>query len=205
MKVLRRSKSSRLYKIMSILIVFFLISLLSADEWLPVIGGWLFMEVTPQLHPVDVVIVHGGNTTRTVYGTELYQRGLAPRLWQLGYAYKQDLVIGDVGPSVPKQAFMFLPSTSTWSDGTAIARTIRENKLHSAIIVTDWWHSRRALCSTKQQLQGYPVQISFSPSPSPAGPDNWWRHTEIREDVLRELVKIVYYAVHYGMVPWGCS
>jgi uncharacterized SAM-binding protein YcdF (DUF218 family) len=105
---------------------------------------------------------------------------------------------------VPPQAFRFLATTSTWSDGTQIAAAIRAYKLHSVIIVTDWWHSRRALCATEQQLQGYDVAISFEPSPSPANPANWWQNEDIRAHVEDELVKLGYYAVAYGMNPWGC-
>ena len=118
--------------------------------------------------------------------------------------YSFRYLLRSIEPAVPAQSFRFLVTTSTWSDGAEIAAAIRERKLHSVIIVTDWWHSRRALCATEQQLQGYDVAISFAPSPSPVGPANWWQNAEIRDDVESELVKLGYYAVRYGMTPWGC-
>ena len=181
-----------------------LLLVLSSSAWLPAIGGWLAIPATLDLASADAIAVHGGNPLRTDYALELYRRGLAPELWQTGYARTQSVFLETIEHERPQQAFHFLTTTSTWSDGTQIAATIRSRKLHSVIIVTDWWHSRRALCSTEQQLQGYDVAISFESSPSPAGPSNWWRNAEIRGDVSSELVKMVFYTLRYGMRPWGC-
>ncbi|MBK9713262.1 MAG: YdcF family protein [Kouleothrix sp.] len=174
--------------------------------WLPAIGGWLAIPATPELHRADAIFVHGGNPARTQYGVVLYRQGLAPEMSLTGYAdFETDItrrVEHDLG--MPAQSFRYLVTTSTWSDGHEIAAAIRAHKLHSVIIVTDWWHSRRALCATEQQLGGYDVAIELAPSPSPAGPADWWRNAEIRHDVLSELVKFGYYAVRYGMNPWGC-
>jgi len=178
----------------------------SASAWLPAIGHWLAMPVKKAMRRSDAIIVHGGNPDRTEYGVGLYRRGLAPELWLTGYertrTHALDVVVKSDG--VPDQAFHFLTSTSTWIDGQQIAATIRARKLHSVVIVTDWWHSRRALCATEQQLQGYNVTIAFEPSPAPAGPTDWWQNPEMRGDVVSELVKLAYYGVRYGMTPWGC-
>jgi uncharacterized SAM-binding protein YcdF (DUF218 family) len=178
------------------------------------------MPATADLHTADAIIVHGGNEARTLYGIELYRRGLAPELWHTNYARGEVSVTATVErgipqwsfryllksivPAVPPQSFRFLATTSTWSDGTEIAAAIRAHKLHSVIIVTDWWHSRRALCATEQQLQGYHVAISFAPSPSPASPGDWWQNADMRSRVASELGKLGYYALAYGMTPWGC-
>lgn len=200
------SEITRRRRLIGLFIVVALATVVSAGYWLTAIGGWLAMPATLQLHPVDAIIVHGGNPTRTDYGITLYHHGLAPELWHTSYADRQaltTLVVVTQG-GVPSQSFHYLATTSTWTDGTEIAATIRARKLHSVIIVTDWWHSRRALCSTEQQLQGYDVAISFEPSPSPAGPLNWWKNAELRGDVGSELVKLMFYMLRYGMRPWGC-
>lgn len=179
---------------------------LSAGVWLAAIGGWLSMPATQDLVPAETIIVHGGNVNRTTYAITLFRHRLAPELWHTGYAKGEPVISQLVARArvVPDGAFHFLATTSMWSDGTEIVAAIRARKLHSVIIVTDWWHSRRALCSVRQQLHGYDVAISFEPSPSPAGPDDWWRYPQIRADVGSELVKMVYYAVRYGWHPWGC-
>jgi uncharacterized SAM-binding protein YcdF (DUF218 family) len=177
----------------------------SIDTYLPAIGQWLAMPETVELIPVDAIVVNGGSPVRTLYGAELYRRGLAPEIWHTGYARGETPITASIMESgVPPQAFRYLVTTSTWSDGTEIAAMIRARKLHSVIIVTDWWHSRRALCATKQQLQGYDVAISFAPSPAPAGPSNWWQNMWTGRSVVSELMKLGYYAMAYGMPPRNC-
>lgn len=180
--------------------------ILSRQIWLTAIGAWLAMPPDPHLSNADTIVIHGGNQSRSAYGITLFRQGLAPELWHTGYAKGEARVTSLVvrPGAVPLDSFHYLITTSTWSDGTAIAAAIRARKLHHVIVVTDWWHSRRALCSTEQQLQGYDVAISFEPSPSPAGPSDWWRNPEIRADVGSELVKMVYYALRYGWHPWSC-
>lgn len=196
---------ARAVRIIGALALVALVAYASGGLWLPKIGGWLALPAMTNLRHADAIVVHGGNPTRTAYGAGLFRRGLAPALWLTGYTIDQPNAPNVIkGEGVPIQSFRFLVTTSTWSDGHEIAAAIRAQKLHSVIIVTDWWHSRRALCSTEQQLGGYDVAIELAPSPSPAGPADWWRNAEIRHDVLSELVKFVYYAVRYGMNPWGC-
>jgi uncharacterized SAM-binding protein YcdF (DUF218 family) len=205
-------------KVAVLLYIAALLAFVSADHWLPLIGRWLAMPSTMQ--HADAIVVHGGTLMRTMYGVELYRQGLAPELWHTGYAkgekyateiieqgvpqYSLPYLLGSIAPAVPPQSFRYLATTSTWSDGSQIAALIRARKLHSVIIVTDWWHSRRALCATKQQLQGYDVTIAFLPAPASIGPENWWQNEEIRGDVESELLKLGYYALRYGMNPWGC-
>ena len=175
------------------------------DLWLPRIGRWLAIPAAAGPRSAEAIIVHGGNYTRTKYAAAMFRRGLAPEFWHTAYANSQAEITTQVeGTGVPVKVFRFFPSTSTWTDGTQIAAAIRARGLHRVIIVTDWWHSRRALCATKQQLGGYDVSIAFEPSPDFDNPENWWRDTEGRRHVVSELVKLGYYAVRYGMNPWGC-
>lgn len=210
MTILHTTKASANRKLLvrriGVGIVVLIILFITSPQWLPSIGRWLTMSTNTDLRQADAIVIHGGNPYRTDYGVALYRRGLAPELWHTSYANRYDLteliVVNNDG--VPQRAFHYLATTSTWSDGTEIAAAIRAQKLHSVIIVTDWWHSRRALCATEQQLGGYNVAIQFAPSASPAGPDTWWKNPDIRKDVLSELVKLGYYAARYGMNPWGC-
>ena len=192
------------FRLICLLFLLILLPIILVSIWGPIIGNWISVPSTENIFQADAIVVHGGNPFRTDFAIALYHRNLAPELWQTGYARTQ-IVFREVIKNEPDpSAFRFLTTTSTWSDGTAIAQMIRERKVHSIIIVTDWWHSRRALCSTMEQLQGYPVTISFSASPSPANPQNWWRNADIRADVLSELLKMVYYSIRYGWTPWGC-
>jgi uncharacterized SAM-binding protein YcdF (DUF218 family) len=205
MRMILISRRTRLLKLLGLLVVTVLLLGMTGNIWLPWIGHWLAMPATSEPHRVEAIFVHGSNPDRTLYGIELYHRGLAPVLWHTGYASGQaDVTRLALQEHVPSQAFHYLITTSTWSDGEQIAAAIKAGKLHDVLIVTDWWHSRRALCATEQQLGGYSVSIDFEPIPSPAGPDEWWDNATVRRNVVWELVKLGYYALRYGMTPWGC-
>ena len=196
----RLKRASRAAGVITVITAFVLIL---ADFWLPAIGRWLAMPDTAG--HADAIVVHGGNLARTQEGAALYHRGLAPELWHTGYARgEQRITAAALRAGVPANSFRYLVTTSTWSDGTQIAAAVRERNLHSILIVTDWWHSRRALCADRQQLQGTGIAVVYTPAPAIVGPDSWWRDPDMCRRVLSELVKLGYYAVRYGMMPWEC-
>lgn len=176
---------------------------LASPLWLPLVGRWLAMPA--KLAVADVIAVHGGSAGRTAYGGELYRRGLAPALWHTGFPKGRPGITAAVeATGVPGGSFQYLATTSTWSDGSEIARAARAQGLHSVLVVTDWWHSRRALCADRRQLAGSGVAVYFAPAPAPVGPDTWWRDPTMRANVLTELLKLGYYTLRYGMLPVGC-
>jgi uncharacterized SAM-binding protein YcdF (DUF218 family) len=161
-----------------------------------------------ELQPADAIVVHGGNLSRTRYGIDLYQRGLAPELWHTGFTQDmaRNAMLSEMiaGGGIPPAAFSSLASTSTWTDAAQIAQAARARGAHRLLVITDWWHSRRAICADRQQLRGVPVAIFFAPAPSPAGPDRWWQDAWTCRHVVVELVKLGYYALRYGLRPWDC-
>lgn len=175
----------------------------TASYWLTAIGNWLSMPTT--VTSAAVIAVHGGGQIRTRYSAELYRKGIAPVVWHTGLAQSERSITAILrADGVPSAAYAYYPSTSTWTDAEAIAREARAQNVTSILVITDWWHSRRALCADRRQFQGTNISIYFAPSPSPAGPDNWWRNPATRRPVLMELAKLAYYAARYGQLPWNC-
>lgn len=178
--------------------------LVTSSYWLPIIGTWV--AVPTHLAPADVIIVSGGSAARTLHGVTLYHQGLGPELWHTGYARGKQRISAEIlARGVSAGAFHYLSTTSTWTDGEQIAAEIRARDLRRVLLVTDWWHSRRALCSLRSQLGEYSVEVAFSPAPSPTGPSDWWSDQATRTHVMSELVKMGYYIVRYGMRPWRCE
>jgi uncharacterized SAM-binding protein YcdF (DUF218 family) len=179
----------------------------TAKTWLPGIGHWL--ALSPNAQKVDAIVVLGNSLERTQQGIELYHQKLSSELWQTG-----------AGPNrlrtrlatqmakerdVPTEAFHLLASSTTWEDGQQIVARTNKLKLQSILIVTEWTHSRRALCVIKKQLAGSSVRVYYdSPPIQSYSPDNWWQSRGGRVRVVRELVKIFFYSLRYGIVPWRC-
>lgn len=176
---------------------------LTSGYWLALVGNWLAMPET--IRPADVIAVHGGNRVRTAYGIGLFYQGFAPQLWHSSYPRgRQSTTTAVLSAGVPSTAFRWLSSTSTWTDGAQIADQARTENLKSVLIVTDWWHSRRAVCVDKHHLRGLSVSVAVSLAPAPYGPENWWYDPAMREKVVSELIKLVYYTVRYRVWPWSC-
>lgn len=164
--------------------------------------------------PADVIVVLGGDhPARVLTAADLYSQGLAPRLW----------LTGDVPPpgkrvsvaeaaryvaftrGIPYEHQLLLPSTSTWEDAEQIRAAAEREQVRSLLVVTSWYHSRRALCVINHQLDGAAIHVSYAPAtrllPTSANwwkrPLGWWRNT-------REVMAFAYYGVRYGLPPWSC-
>ena len=106
---------------------------------------------------------------------------------------------------MPDEAIQVLSSTSTWEDGQAIAALAQQRNVRSVLIVTNWYHSRRAMCVVRQHLRNSGVSVYYDPPPGAAvKPDNWWRSEQGRDMLFTELAKIGYYWVRYGLAPVLC-
>jgi uncharacterized SAM-binding protein YcdF (DUF218 family) len=179
----------------------------TAPMWLSGIGYWLDTPSAADLTgtSVDVIVVAGGNPERTRYGFNLYHEQHASHLWHTGFLeLKDDTEQRARWYRVPRENFVWLASTSTWEDGEAIAARIKQEEVDHLVLITDWWHSRRVLCSLQTHLDDYSVDIAFRASPHHYGPDNWWHSRRQISNVLSELAKFGYYWLRYDMAPTTC-
>jgi len=180
---------------------------------LPTIGNWL--NRPSLLNQADaIVVLSGGGPERMVQGITLYKQGWAPELWYTGNrpipamtSFTDGQLARDfaLAQGVPDEAIRLLPTASTWEDGREIASLVRQEAIHSIIVVTDWYHSRRALCVIQRRLAGADVQMFFSSPPMLTyGPGNWWQHEDGLVAVTNELIKTGFYWWRYGLIPWRC-
>ena len=180
---------------------------------LPQIGHWL--ERPAELARADaIVVLSGGGPARMLHGMTLYQQGWAPELWYTGdipmpalTSFTDGQLARDfaVTRGVPLEDIRLLPTTSTWEDGREIAALALQEQVHRIIIVTNWSHSRRALCVMREPLAGAGVQVFYSSPPMLTyGPDNWWQQEDGLVAVVNEMIKFGFYGVRYGLAPWRC-
>jgi uncharacterized SAM-binding protein YcdF (DUF218 family) len=181
------------------------LALLARTFWLPALGAWLAFPSQPR--PADAIVVFGGGSNRTRYGAELYHQGLAPRIWQTGYASGAEVGTAQIRQQhIPLSAISYLAGDGTRADAGAIVAYAREQDVKRILVVTDWWHSRRAMCALHQQLGNASIEVAFAAPPSTEpGPQHWWQEQRQRNRILLELAKIGGYWLLYGQNPWDCS
>jgi len=103
---------------------------------------------------------------------------------------------------VPRQNIIVIPEpvSSTYDEALALRAYATRNNLHSLVVVSAPYQSRRALQTLRCVFDGTEVSVSVeAPTPgeqSPA-PLTWWLHRTGWRDVPSEYLKLAYYYVRY--------
>jgi uncharacterized SAM-binding protein YcdF (DUF218 family) len=151
-----------------------------------------------QVAAADVIIVlGGGNHERAGRAAELFKQHYAPRIIHTGE--------GDDGinrqllreAGVPTNVIeLESKSTTTRENAEFTIRLLRAEKVHRAILVTSWYHSRRALAT----FQHYAPEIKFYSRPSYYAFDRSdWSRLRINKKLWLEFVKLPGYWICYGV------
>jgi uncharacterized SAM-binding protein YcdF (DUF218 family) len=100
---------------------------------------------------------------------------------------------------VPAADILLEPKSHTTRENAIFTATLlRSRHLHSAIIVTSWYHSRRALAC----FEHYAPDIKFYSRPSYAGySKNEWHSKGVGKFIRAEYMKLLGYWVCYGVCP----
>jgi len=203
----KRGLFTALYTVL--ILVLLLVS--TAKAWLPAIGRW-FVVQTKIANADAIVILAGGGPERLCYGIELFKRGIAPELWYTGdkpLETRSDFMDSEQALNfalrygVPKEKIRILPSTSTFEDGKVISDLVKEKKIKALILVTSWYHTRRAANVIKHSMADTNIAVYISSSTNlPFTPDNWWRDEEGLVSVVNEIIKTALYWRKYGLAPF---
>lgn len=200
-----------LFGLLGLPLMLALIALAVSGWWLPVIGRWLAQPA--QLAKADAVVVLSGDAERVMHGIRLYQQGFGRELWVTGDKPTQPILsVTDgkfarevaLGNGIPPEAIHLLATDSTWEDGLIIAAQARQSGCQSILVVTSWYHGRRALAVVRRHLAGTGVNVYYSPSTDlHFRPEDWWCSEDGLVAVINELIKAGYYWRHYDLAPWA--
>ena len=185
----------RLYKISAGLLAFLFLAVLAA---------WLFPKqvLTMESGPVkaDVIVVLGGFNDRAGRAAELFKKGEASKVLVSGFgdcvSNKRELE----KDSVPAADITLEDkSRNTQQNAEYSIPLLRRLGARRVIIVTSWYHSRRALAC----FEHYAPDIQFYSRPSYFG----YLRTDSNQRFINGLVKSEYekllgYWVRYGVCPF---
>lgn len=159
-----------------------------------------FLLANPMLairdHPgkADVIVVLGGDgPSRAARAADLWLQGLAPRVLVSGdgdcYWIRKGMIEGGVDPGAIS---VECESGTTWQNAAFSAPILEKMHAHTAILVTSWYHSRRAIstfaaASPEVSWLSLPVERSQTLWRYAFGPD--------AVQLLKEYPKTVWYAV----------
>jgi uncharacterized SAM-binding protein YcdF (DUF218 family) len=207
----RRSRRSRLRRIAAILLLLTAAAYLSRSYSLPRLADWLTADENVAAADV-VVVLGGGGAERLEHGARMFHQVGARELWCTGGetldAISRRTVVRDVREfatlrGVPADAIRILPSASTWDDAHEISVAAASTGFKRILVVTSWYHGRRAMRSVAKVLEGTDVQVFFAATPASSfSRTDWWRTEEGRRVVAAEVSKTVYYAWKFGVPLW---
>ena len=171
---------------------------------LPVLGfafpQW-FLCVENRDAQADLLIVPGGaGGERAQWAARLFANGVAPRILLTGAGdYRGHRAIL-VAAGVPREAILVESrSTSTRENAAFSAALLKEQGIRRAIVVTSWYHSRRA----RAAFEHFAPEIRFYSRPSHyayARADG--KRAGIGRYVWAEYAKLAAYWLRYGIKPF---
>jgi uncharacterized SAM-binding protein YcdF (DUF218 family) len=177
------------------------------EQWLPLIGDFLFIQDT--LHSADVIHVIAGEDYRTDYGIQLYKQGLAQELFFTGgwcdihhYNHGEHAKERSLAQDVPPDAIAFDDARvqSTYMEAERLKEWIasRTYPVRSVIVISDPFHMRRVKW-TYERVLGDSVNVQTAPVPFERTPyiRVWWKDPKSRQNVREEYTKLVYYLFRY--------
>ncbi len=183
-----------------------LVAVLTHQTWLTAIGDGLVARDEPG--PADVIVVLAGNSPfRARHAETLYAGGLAPHVVISNEPLSSHGVQttwlelrehGLVRLAIPDDAIVPIPevSDSTYEEGLRSRDIMLARGWHSAILVTDPFHMRRALLTFRQAIEPAGLAVAASPADgSKYGVDNWWTDRNAIMRVAQEYLKLGYYLV----------
>ncbi|HSY43107.1 MAG TPA: YdcF family protein [Candidatus Acidoferrum sp.] len=147
----------------------------------------------------DVIIVLGGGShERPVRAAELFDQQAAPRILISGagdYGINRHILITNGIPSA--KIGVEDQSRTTRENAEFSYKMLQAENVHSAILVTSWYHSRRALKTFEHFAPG----IKFYSRPSYFGLNHVPWSRDYSKRVYLEYIKLPGYWVGYGVWP----
>jgi len=177
------------------------------------------LVVSEELERADALVVLAGSSAyveRTARAAELYREGRAPVVvltndgqlsgWsnesQSNPTFveraRRELIRG----GVPNEHIEVLSRrvASTHDEAVLLREYADGYSLHSLLVVTSGYHSRRALWTFRRAFEGSDVEVGVSkvePGLQTPTPGTWWLSPRGWQSVAGEYVKMVYYRVSY--------
>jgi len=213
--MINHSRSSKLRRLL-VVILLFTIAAAALTPAMIRIGSWVRADAfdLPPGTTVDAIVVLGGNSLKRVEtAVDLYAAGVATRMVLTGYEPLQNdpsidatLLARDyaVDQGVPVGVFTLLETTSTAEDAQQIAAYVWAHDLEHIVVVSDWTHARRSICTINAALGSDSQQLYFHPAQEKFSPTNWWTQEQGLINVSNELIKMGYYILAHRVPMWSC-
>jgi uncharacterized SAM-binding protein YcdF (DUF218 family) len=167
--------------------------------------AWFYPEkfLTVDSGPVTadvLVVVGGGQHERALRAAQLFNQHAAPRILITGAGDNEINRRQLIASGVPARLIeVENQSSNTFENAEFAGKLLRAEKVHSAILVTSWYHARRA----EKTFQHFVPEVRFYSRPSYFGFDRAdWQKSTLNKRMRLEFLKLPGYWIRYGVNPF---
>ena len=147
-----------------------------------------------------IVVLGGGSHERPLRAAELFKAHAAPRILLTGSGDDEINRLILVRAGVPAGAIAVERQSETTSENARFSLPrLRADKVHSVILVTSWYHARRA----QKTFEHYAPDLKIYSRPSYfAFATGDWKRLGINKRMRLEFLKLPGYWIRYGVNPF---
>jgi uncharacterized SAM-binding protein YcdF (DUF218 family) len=167
--------------------------------------AWYYPEkfLTLDSGPVTadvLIVVGGGQHERPLQAARLFRAHAAPRIIITGDGDDEINRRVLIANGVPARAIEIEnKSTTTRENAEFTGKRLRAENFHSAILVTSWYHARRAQKTFEHFVPG----VKFYSRPAYFGFDrDDWKKDNMTKRMRLEFLKLPGYWIRYGVNPF---
>jgi uncharacterized SAM-binding protein YcdF (DUF218 family) len=162
-----------------------------------------FLIVNRPQHAEAIVVLAGETDHRPALGLQLLQQGYAPRMvldvpanakiydetmLQIAQQYVREL------PQAQSVVICPIYGLSTKAESQDVSQCLRTLGVHSVLIVTSDYHTRRALSTFRHELPGMQISVAAATDPQQFG-GAWWKHRQWAKLNFDEWLRLVWWQV----------
>lgn len=162
-----------------------------------------FLIINRPQHADAIVVLAGETDRRPALGLQLLQQGYAPRMildvpanakiydetmLQIAQQYVREL------PQPQAQSVIICPiyGLSTKAESQDVSQCLKTLGVHSILVVTSDYHTRRALSTFHHELPGTQISVAAATDPQEFG-GAWWKHRQWAKLNFDECLRLVWW------------
>jgi len=164
-----------------------------------------FLIINRPQHADAIVVLAGETDRRPALGLQLLQQGYAPKMildvpanakiygetmLQIAQQYIREL------PPAQAQSVIICPiyGLSTKAESQDVSQCLKTLGVHSILVVTSEYHTRRALSTFHHELPGMQISVAAATDPQQFG-GAWWKHRQWAKLNFDEWLRLVWWQV----------
>ncbi|GAC1314769.1 MAG: hypothetical protein NVSMB2_04760 [Chloroflexota bacterium] len=170
-------------------------------------AGTFLIDADPPAQADAIVVLAGNSARRLPHGQTLLSAGYAPLIVVSNeHVFTHGVrttwldlhTAGIAAPDLPDDRLLVLdnpPPESTVDEAHRVAALLAERGAHSALLVTDAFHSRRAYLLFRAAFAHRGLSVRSVPADDALDLEHWWTHPRSARTVAEEWTKLGVYLV----------